>query len=105
MKFAPPESPLPTPSHPEADSPFPLPWSAIHAKVRARRDRDGDAIATGSEHGSRARRHHRLAEDPEALSSFAVGKWKVLVVDDEPEVHDVTALALKGVSFHLVRIV
>ncbi len=46
-----------------------------------------------------------FAGDPEALSSFAVGKWKVLVVDDEPEVHDVTALALKGVSFHLVRIV
>ncbi len=44
------------------------------------------------------------AEDPEALSSFASPKWKLLVVDDEPEVHDVTALALKGVSFQERRI-
>ena len=73
--------------------------------LRARRDRDRDATGTG---GNMAHAHDdtiAFAEDPEALSSFAVGKWKVLVVDDEPEVHDVTALALKGVSFHLVRIV
>jgi len=45
-----------------------------------------------------------FAEDPETLSSIVALKWKILVVDDEPEVHDVTALALKGVSFEDRRI-
>lgn len=45
-----------------------------------------------------------FAEDPETLSSIVASKWKILVVDDEPEVHDVTALALRGVSFEDRRI-
>ncbi len=34
---------------------------------------------------------------PEAEAD--VGTWKVLIVDDEPEIHDVTTLALRGLRF------
>ncbi|MES2947395.1 MAG: DUF3369 domain-containing protein [Pseudomonadota bacterium] len=41
-----------------------------------------------------------LAEDDEqAIAQVAVKPWRVLVVDDEPDIHAVTRLALNNVSF------
>ena len=33
------------------------------------------------------------------LSGFDMNTWKMLIVDDEPDVHEITRIALKGVSF------
>jgi two-component system sensor histidine kinase ChiS len=38
-------------------------------------------------------------EEDEAAVATGSGTWKILVVDDEPEVHDVTRLALEGFRF------
>ena len=46
-----------------------------------------------------------FAEEPEEVVQISRGSWKVLIVDDEPEVHAVTKLALSDFSFqgkHLV---
>jgi len=40
-----------------------------------------------------------FAEEPEELPATHQGSWKVLIVDDEPEVHAVTKLALSDFSF------
>jgi len=40
-----------------------------------------------------------FAEEPEELPPTHHGSWKVLIVDDEPEVHAVTKLALSDFSF------
>lgn len=37
--------------------------------------------------------------DEEGLDSSAADPWKVLVVDDEPDIHDVTSLALRGFQY------
>lgn len=38
-------------------------------------------------------------EDDEESAGGGVGSWRVLVVDDEPEVHDVTRIALENFAF------
>jgi response regulator RpfG family c-di-GMP phosphodiesterase len=40
-----------------------------------------------------------FAEEPEEVVQVSRGSWKVLIVDDEPEVHAVTKLALSDFSF------
>ncbi|MCT6701189.1 response regulator [Rheinheimera sp. 4Y26] len=40
-----------------------------------------------------------FADEPEEVSPSHSGSWKVLIVDDEPEVHAVTKLALSDFSF------
>ena len=40
-----------------------------------------------------------FAEEPEEVVHISRGSWKVLIVDDEPEVHAVTKLALSDFSF------
>ena len=40
-----------------------------------------------------------FAEEPEEVVQISRGSWKVLIVDDEPEVHAVTKLALSDFSF------
>ncbi|MEO3678474.1 DUF3369 domain-containing protein [Rheinheimera fenheensis] len=40
-----------------------------------------------------------FAEEPEQVESTNHGSWKILIVDDEPEVHAVTKLALSDFSF------
>ena len=40
-----------------------------------------------------------FAEEPDELPATHHGSWKVLIVDDEPEVHAVTKLALSDFSF------
>lgn len=40
-----------------------------------------------------------FAEEPEHVEQVVHGSWKVLIVDDEPEVHAVTKLALSDFSF------
>lgn len=40
-----------------------------------------------------------FAEEPEAINEMLNGSWKVLIVDDEPEVHAVTKLALSDFTF------
>jgi response regulator RpfG family c-di-GMP phosphodiesterase len=40
-----------------------------------------------------------FAAEPEPVQSISNGSWKVLIVDDEPEVHAVTRLALSNFSF------
>ena len=45
-----------------------------------------------------------FAEEPEENQSISCGVWKVLIVDDEPEVHAVTKLALKDFQFQNKRL-
>ncbi len=40
-----------------------------------------------------------FADEPEEQAPQHIGSWKVLIVDDEPEVHAVTKLALSDFSF------
>ena len=40
-----------------------------------------------------------FAEEPEETTPVTTGSWKVLIVDDEPEVHAVTKLALRDFIF------
>ncbi|MDR6985322.1 response regulator RpfG family c-di-GMP phosphodiesterase [Rheinheimera pacifica] len=40
-----------------------------------------------------------FAEEPEPIIAVLNGSWKVLIVDDEPEVHAVTKLALSDFTF------
>lgn len=40
-----------------------------------------------------------FAEEPEPIITVLNGSWKVLIVDDEPEVHAVTKLALSDFTF------
>lgn len=40
-----------------------------------------------------------FADEPEVTAPTHTGSWKVLIVDDEPEVHAVTKLALSDFSF------
>src|SRR5690606_32241366 len=40
-----------------------------------------------------------FAEEPEHVEPAVHGSWKVLIVDDEPEVHAVTKLGLSDFSF------
>uniref|UniRef100_A0A486XPP4 Response regulator n=1 Tax=Rheinheimera sp. BAL341 TaxID=1708203 RepID=A0A486XPP4_9GAMM len=40
-----------------------------------------------------------FAEEPEHVEQAMFGSWKVLIVDDEPEVHAVTKLALSDFAF------
>jgi response regulator RpfG family c-di-GMP phosphodiesterase len=40
-----------------------------------------------------------FAEEPEQVEPIHNGSWKILIVDDEPEVHAVTKLALSDFSF------
>jgi len=42
-----------------------------------------------------------FAEDADPVGSLGVSEqpWKIMIVDDEPAIHDVTTLALKGVQF------
>lgn len=40
-----------------------------------------------------------FAEEPEISEPVAYGSWKILIVDDEPEVHVVTRLALSDFQF------
>ena len=39
--------------------------------------------------------------EPALTSMAAADRWKVLIVDDEKDVHDVTILALKRLEFEL----
>lgn len=45
-----------------------------------------------------------FAAEPEPVHSVSNGSWKVLIVDDEPEVHAVTRLALNDFSFQQKRL-
>lgn len=45
-----------------------------------------------------------FAAEPEPVQSVSNGSWKVLIVDDEPEVHAVTRLALNDFSFQQKRL-
>lgn len=45
-----------------------------------------------------------FAEEPEENQSISCGVWKVLIVDDEPEVHAVTKLALNDFQFQNKRL-
>jgi response regulator RpfG family c-di-GMP phosphodiesterase len=45
-----------------------------------------------------------FAAEPESVQSVSNGSWKVLIVDDEPEVHAVTRLALNDFSFQQKRL-
>ena len=40
-----------------------------------------------------------FAEEPEEQAPIHHGSWKILIVDDEPEVHAVTKLALSDFCF------
>ena len=40
-----------------------------------------------------------FADEPDEIVPQTVGSWKVLIVDDEPEVHSVTKLALSDFTF------
>ena len=40
-----------------------------------------------------------FAEEPEHIEPTLNGSWKILIVDDEPEVHAVTKLALSDFTF------
>ncbi len=45
-----------------------------------------------------------FSDEPDELESeVELGTWKVLIVDDEPEVHAVTKLALSDVEFQNKR--
>lgn len=45
-----------------------------------------------------------FAEEPEVNEAVNYGSWKVLIVDDEPEVHAVTKLALNDFQFQNKRL-
>lgn len=45
-----------------------------------------------------------FAEEPEENQQVSYGNWKVLIVDDEPEVHAVTKLALNDFQFQNKRL-
>ncbi|MGL4994797.1 MAG: response regulator, partial [Deefgea sp.] len=40
-----------------------------------------------------------LEDDTDSLSSIHIEPWHVLVVDDEPDIHHVTKLALSNIDF------